>query len=226
MEGAETDAASGWMQQIDGYCERTDPSYWSEPVNALTNIAFIIAAFWIWRRVSGRGMPLAEVLCGLLFAVGVGSYLWHTHATAWSGMADVLAIVLFILVYIFAANRHYWGLEGVKLWAATGAFLPYAAVMVPVFAALPFFEISAPYWPVALLIGIYALALWDKHPATARGLAIGAGLLCVSLTFRSVDEILCAQIPLGTHFVWHILNGVMLGWMIEVYARHRSRAAV
>jgi aspartyl-tRNA(Asn)/glutamyl-tRNA(Gln) amidotransferase subunit C len=28
------------------------------------------------------------------------------------------------------------------------------------------------------------------------------------------------QIPLGTHFLWHILNGIMLGWMIEVYRRH------
>jgi hypothetical protein len=26
--------------------------------------------------------------------------------------------------------------------------------------------------------------------------------------------------PLGTHFGWHLLNAVMLGWMIEVYRRH------
>jgi hypothetical protein len=25
---------------------------------------------------------------------------------------------------------------------------------------------------------------------------------------------------MGTHFLWHILNGLMLGWMIEVYRRH------
>jgi hypothetical protein len=27
-------------------------------------------------------------------------------------------------------------------------------------------------------------------------------------------------IPLGTHFLWHVLNGIMLGWMIVVYLRH------
>ena len=32
------------MQAIDGYCERTGPEYWSEPVNAVTNAAFLIAA--------------------------------------------------------------------------------------------------------------------------------------------------------------------------------------
>jgi hypothetical protein len=38
----------------------------------------------------------------------------------------------------------------------------------------------------------------------------------VSLTFRAVDGPLCEVLPMGTHFMWHILNGVMLGWMIEV----------
>jgi len=33
-----------WFAQFDGYCERTDLTYWSEPVNAVTNLAFIIAA--------------------------------------------------------------------------------------------------------------------------------------------------------------------------------------
>jgi hypothetical protein len=24
----------------------------------------------------------------------------------------------------------------------------------------------------------------------------------------------------GTHLFWHLLNAVMLGWMIEIYRRH------
>src|SRR6056297_3307258 len=215
----------GWARQFDGYCERTDFSYWSEPVNALTNAAFVIAAIWMWRRVRGQGMPLAEALCAILFAIGVGSYLFHTHATAWASAADVLPIVLFILVYVYAANRHYWGLGQGGALLATAAFLPYAAVTVPAFGALPFFEVSAAYWPVPLLIALYAAALWRRHPRTARGLAAGAGLLVASLAFRSVDEALCGALPLGTHFLWHVLNGAMLGWMIEVYRRHRLAEA-
>jgi hypothetical protein len=74
---------------------------------------------------------------------------------------------------------------------------------------------------VPLLILIYAAFLRDKQPEFARGMALGAVILIVSLTFRTIDEPLCENIPLGTHFVWHILNGVMLGWMIEVYRRLR-----
>jgi hypothetical protein len=47
----------------------------------------------------------------------------------------------------------------------------------------------------------------------------------LSLVFRSLDEIVCPAVPLGTHFLWHILNAVMLGWMIEVYRRHPIPAA-
>jgi hypothetical protein len=215
----------GWARQFDGYCERTDFTYWSEPINAVTNVAFLIAALWMWRRVSGRGMPLAEALCVILFAIGVGSYLFHTHATAWAAVADVVPIVLFILTYVYVANRHFWDLSPGKAGLATAAFLPYAAVTAPAFGALPFFEVSAAYWPVPLLIAAYAAALWRRHPATARGLAIGAATLVVSLVFRSVDEMVCPAVPFGTHFLWHILNGLMLGWMIEVYRRHSLRTA-
>jgi hypothetical protein len=56
----------------------------------------------------------------------------------------------------------------------------------------------------------------------ARGFVVGAVILLVSLTARSLDEILCSNWPLGTHFLWHILNAMMLGWMIEAYRRYVS----
>jgi hypothetical protein len=214
-----------WTRAIDGYCERTDPSYWSEPINAITNAAFLIAAFVMWRRVRGQGMPLAMAMVVVLAAIGIGSYLFHTHAQAWAAMADVLPIGIFILLYVFAANLHFW--HWPRWIAAVGmlAFLPYAALLTPVFEALPFFTVSAFYWPVPVLILAYAILLRRRAPETARGLAIGAAILVASLTFRSVDEALCDTIAIGTHFMWHILNGVMLGWMIEVYRRHRLAGA-
>lgn len=207
-----------WTRALDGYCERVDASYWSEPINAVTNLAFLIAAAILWRRC--EGLPLARALCVILAAIGAGSYLFHTHATVWSAMLDVLPIVLFILLYVFVANYHFWRLP---FWGAvllTAAFLPYAAAAGALFDALPFFEISSFYWPVPVLILVYAALLRRRHPATARGLAIGAAILVVSLIFRSLDGIVCTAIPFGTHFMWHILNGIMLGWMIATYRAH------
>ncbi len=211
-----------WTRTIDIYCERTDPSYWSEPVNAVTNAAFIIAAVIMWRRTGG--LIWGRILSTILFATGVGSYLFHTHATAWASAADTTPILAFVLTYVFLANRDFWGWP---LWAAllgAAAYIPYSMVLTPVFEALPFFTISSFYWPLPVLIFAYAILLRHRQPDTARNLAIGAAILCASLTSRSMDMPLCPQIPLGTHWLWHCLNGLMLGWMIETWRRHVTSA--
>ncbi|WP_071798216.1 hypothetical protein [Natronohydrobacter thiooxidans] len=209
------------MEQIIAYCERTDFTYWSEPVNALSNGAFLLAALWVWPMT--RGLPLARGMAVMLAVIGLGSFLWHTHATRWAALADVLPILGFILLYLFAATRDYLGASGVAAGAVTLAFLPYAVgfgwalgLIVPGLGA------NAAYLSVAALIAGYGLYL--RGSATGRGLLIGAAILCVSLGFRMLDRPICAAFPLGTHFMWHILNAVMLGWMIRVYCRHLRRA--
>ena len=91
---------------------------------------------------------------------------------------------------------------------------------MPLFARFEFLGTSSAYVPVALLILVYAILLRGRLPKVSQGLLIGAMLLVLSLFFRASDLPVCQYIPLGSHFLWHILNAVMLGWMIEVYRRH------
>lgn len=204
-----------WLVSVDGYCERLGPDYWAEPLNAVTNVAFLIAAAVMWGRTAG----LARTMCAVLAVIGLGSYLFHTHANRLTGLMDVAPIAAFILLYVFAASRDMLGLRGWQAGLFTLAFLPYAALTVPLWQRVPGLGSSAGYAPVPLLILVYAW-LMRARPETARGLALGAGLLIVSLTFRTLDEPLCRALPFGTHFLWHLLNAAMLGWMIEVYRRH------
>jgi uncharacterized membrane protein (GlpM family) len=209
---------AGWLAAVDGYCERVGPHYWAEPVNALTNLAFLVAAAVLWPRVRGRAT--GQVMVAGLALIGIGSWLFHTHANRLTGLMDVLPILGFILVYVFAATRDFLGARpGVALGVAA-AFVPYAAATVPLWAMVPGLGSSAGYAPVPVLILGYALVLRHRAPATARGLATGAGLLVVSLLFRTLDGPICAAVPVGTHFLWHIFNAVMLGWTIEVWRRH------
>jgi hypothetical protein len=185
----------------------------------VTNAAFLIAAWVMWRRT--EGLPLARAMCVVLAAIGVGSYLFHTHANGLTAAMDVAPILGFILLYVFAATRDFLGLSRWWAVAAVVAFFPYAALMVPLFDRLmPFLGSSAGYAPIPVLILAYAAALWPRAPATAWGMALGAAILVASLTFRTLDYPLCGAVPFGTHFLWHVLNGLMLGWMIEVYRRH------
>lgn len=214
-----------WTAEIDGYCERLDASFWAEPLNALSNAAFLIAAFWVARRIGAGAAPIARLLCVVLFVIGLGSFLFHTFANRWSALADVLPILAFVLIYIFAANRDFWGLSGVKALGLTTLFFPYAFATGAAFSALlPALGGSAAYAPIALLIAIYGLLLRKAHPETAKGLLIGAAILSLSITARALDAPLCAVFPLGTHPAWHLLNALMLGHMILVYQRHMLAA--
>lgn len=212
----------GWFESVDAYCERTGPEYWAEPVNALTNAAFVLAAMVMAWRLRGVRLPLARAMVAVLALIGLGSFLFHTHANRLTGMMDVLPILAFILLYIFAATRDFLGARPWLALLAVVGFFPFAAALVPVFAMVPGLGSSAGYAPVPLLILIYAALLRRHAPATSRGMAAGAGLLLVSLFFRSIDQAVCDAFVLGTHFIWHILNAMMLGWMIEVYRRHMA----
>ena len=46
-----------WRSHLDLYCERLGPGFWAEPLNAVSNAAFILAAaygFVLWRRRARR----------------------------------------------------------------------------------------------------------------------------------------------------------------------------
>lgn len=212
-----------WTAPVDAYCERLSPGLWAEPINAVTNLGFVLAALWLWPRV--RGVPLARALCGILAAIGIGSGLFHTFAQPWAGLLDVAPILGFILVYVFAAHRDVWGQPAWLAAVCAALFVPYAALTAPIFGLIPGLGGSAAYAPVPLLIAGHAWALRARAPQLARGMALGAALLVLSITLRALDAPLCDVWPMGTHFGWHLLNAAMLGWMIWIYARHMLAGA-
>ncbi len=214
-----------WTRQINAYCERSDLSLWSEPLNAVTNLAFLVAALVIWRRLGRTPPPYTRLLTLLLAVIGAASGAWHILAQSWAGAADTLSIAVFVLVYLYAANRQFIGLGRIGALVGTVAIVPCLAIAGWLVLMLPFTRESAPYWPVALLIAAYAAGLRRRAPQTAQRLGIGAGLLAVSILLRSLDGPLCPVLPMGTHFLWHILNALMLALMIDTLARHHRRHA-
>ena len=210
-----------WSRAINSYCERTDPGFWSQPVNALTNAAFLVAAILCWRMVGARRDFGLALLCVVLAAIGVGSFLFHTYAQVWAMMADVLPILAFILIYIHLATVRFLG---APFWAdllAASTYVPFSAIAARgVEAAAGPMNGSVGYTPVVILLLGYAAIIRRGSPSTARGLAVAAVVLCLSLAFRTLDAGICAAFPLGTHFLWHLVNGALLGGLIVILARH------
>lgn len=197
-------------QTIDLYCERTGPEFWSEPVNAATNLLFLVAAWAAWRyakRLGGTACPSVVILIALLASIGIGSGLFHTFATGWAMVLDVVPILLFELVYLWAYYRRVAGWKPVWVWAILGVFIA-ASLFAGQFRAYLNGSLSyAPSFIVLLATGIY------HHLAKrrARGVLTAAALLfLVSLSFRTLDTYVCGAVPLGTHFLWHTFNASVL----------------
>ena len=205
---------------IDIYCERTHPGLWDEPLNLMTNAAFVIAALAAWRLIGRRGDPLLNALCAILAIIGLGSSLLHAFATTWGAAVDSAAIAAFVLTYLFAVNRRCLNLSAVL--AGIGSVLSIPVVVglsLLVGQQSSFLAGSAAYVGIALLIFAYALLLAMRLPRYASHLAVGGVILCVSIAFRAADDPLCTMWPIGTHWVWHVLNAVMLLWMIRALSQ-------
>jgi hypothetical protein len=215
------------------YCERAGPSFWDEPFNAVSNIAFILAALAalrLWRRQGGRDYPaLALIATG--FSVGIGSFLFHTHTTHWTWLADVIPIAIFIAGYLLLSLYRYLGfslLVSVLLLAAYEALTVGILKLVP-----PTFLNRATGYVLSLcaLLVIGSLLRFRANMSVNRrqagsALLLAAVLFAISLFARTIDIQVCAVIPSGTHFLWHIFNALVIYVLLRAAILHGPRKTV
>jgi len=121
-------------QPVDIYCERIGPQFWAEPVNAISNLAFVVAALWAAVEARHRGItaPVIWLLIGMAALIGVGSFLFHSFATVWSGFADTIPIWSFVAVFVLVAMHR---IGGVRPGRISVIAIGVAAVLVVVFLA-------------------------------------------------------------------------------------------
>jgi hypothetical protein len=197
-----------WSTPIDLYCERTDASLWAEPANALTNAAFVIAAaaaFVLWRRAGGRDWP-ALALIVVVVAVGLGSFAFHTVATRGAVLADVIPIAIFIYGYLLLALRRFLHLPA-RLAIAIVIVYAVGAQALSWLAPARALNGSVAYLPA--LAALIVVARTTRAPAR-RALGLAVMLFTLSLALRTIDLEACEPFPLGTHFLWHLLNAAVL----------------
>jgi hypothetical protein len=201
-----------WREPVIDYCERLDGGFWAEPLNAVSNAAFLIAAaaaFALLRRQERSDAP-AAALVAVTAAVGVGSFVFHTIATRGAMLFDVIPIAVFIYGYFLLALRRFFKLALLPAVAATIAF-GIASALVD--AHVEGLNGSVSYLPALAALVAFAALLRGGNPGAAKGLAAAAAIFLVSLIFRTIDRDICAALPAGTHFLWHLLNACVL-WLL------------
>lgn len=212
-----------WTTPIDLYCERLDPSFWAEPVNALTNGAFLIAAwaaFSLWRR-QGQGDTAVLALILVAVAVGLGSFAFHTWATRGAMLLDVGPIGVFIYGYFLLALRRFLALAWPIALGLLAGFIMLSnglASLVP----RSVLNGASGYLPALAALVVIGFMLRQRPAGTA--MLGAAGLFTAALILRIVDLDVCGAVPVGTHFLWHVLNAVVLYTVLRGAIREKAAA--
>ena len=203
---------------VDHYCERTSASLSAEPVNALTNIAFLIAAWLAWKQHQRHRVPgmdgLVDALIVTMAVVGLGSFLFHTVGTRWSEWGDVLPIMVFMMLYLWLALTLFFSWP---TWLKAASLLLYFAATFYMEAAVPATALwgGMLYVPTLIIMVAVCLALYRRRSAAAGPLIAAAGVFLLSFSARTLDAPICPTFSLGTHFLWHLLNATTLYLLVR-----------
>ena len=216
------------------YCERgTNEALSAEPINAVSNIAFLLAALvglhLLQRRPREEQSADQFLLIGLVALIGFGSLAFHLFATQVTELADVVPIGVFMLVYLgFALNRFLGVPPGFTVLLVLGFTAIMGATMqvkcwdggigIPgpeLQGVKPCLNGSIFYLPALVALIVVGMALKERGHRAAPYLLWAAAIFAVSVTLRSLDLALCDQVEIagrkaGTHFAWHVLNGLAL----------------
>jgi hypothetical protein len=283
---------------VDIYCERTDIGLLNEPLNAITNLSFFIAAWLLYRLycevygkpnlqakkpyfiiiasllavssaaylifpAHGNAITIAAaVICyayymyrqthapkiegesylgaakrvftgpkreaqGLIVCivlVGLGSLTFHTYANWLSMWLDIFPISLFVYFYLWVVLRQLLGIH----WLKAAANLIIFTMLVGLIDQVPAeFRLNGSIGYLPCLLAMYSISthLRLRGHQAANILLKAALVFAVSLTLRTMDMATCDILPIGTHFLWHILNGVVLYLLARAVIEQRPKSA-
>ncbi|WP_317933273.1 hypothetical protein [Halioxenophilus sp. WMMB6] len=151
-----------------------------------------------------------------MLAIFIGSSAFHTLANQWSLLADVIPISLFQLVFLAAYSRYVialpvWGVASLLILFLVSGWL---LGLLPV-------DINGSQSYLAAALFVAGLGIYHRlsHQPEPFVLLTALVLFLVSLTLRTIDNSICGQWPLGTHFLWHLCNGAVLYLCVRAYLK-------
>ncbi len=212
-----------------GVCERTGPQWWAEPLNILSSLSFFLVAVAIYRYyrrhpdIEGKWIWDVHLLTFLIFCIGIGSTLFHSLPSRTTELLDIVPIVLFINIFFFSIivriGKTNW-FEALVCYLAFGGSTHVLVTQFP----------HAMNDSIGYLSSMGALVMIAIHLHMQRRLSSHQFLLAaligvVSLFFRAIDNAVCDQIPIGTHFLWHSCNAILLYILMKQVVRNVNREA-
>ena len=195
---------------MDFYCERTNQQIFNEPINAISNIFFIIVSLSLIKILKkNKSNNIYYIQPILIFFIGIGSFLFHLVPNLITLYSDIIPIFLFSLSFIFLFNR-----DVINISHLHNAFLFFLFFILLLFITPKLnYEIlngSEFYLANYCFLTLYTIWLYIKKSDFFQLLFLGFIFFNLSILLRSLDNHICEYFSIGTHFLWHFLNAYLL----------------
>ncbi len=207
------------MQQTFGppnvnWCEPTICAWINEPANAWSNLAYILAALFIWRHA--RGAPrILRMFAPAIFLMGLFSFVYHATNNYATQFLDFIGMYLFtslaillnlIRLEILPPMKSVYGYVGLVLLNCV-FFFTFPLIGVPV-------QLIIAVNTVVILLTEAGVRLRGKSRVSYRNFLLAFGLILVAQVFSLLDlkRIWCNpdNVVLHGHALWHLIGGVAM----------------
>lgn len=183
------------------WCEPAACAWINEPVNAWSNLAYMLPAAWLF--VVSRGERRRVALAG--FVMGALSFLYHGTNNLLTQYGD------FFGMYVWAA--YLIALRARRLSAAWRSQTPYWLLVALLTGITPLLHAAGvPFQGVVALLAVVLLALELKTRAGDGRLILGAALAFSAgalFSLADVTRFFCRPESLVQgHALWHLCGGV------------------
>ncbi len=190
-------------------------------LNQFSNVAFFIGAIYIgylWKRYHSCDYYSLTLII-LVALIGLGSFIFHTFpsdATIW---IDLVPIQLFGLSYFAYIGTKYFRASKVKVFLALIAFFvvrQYWIVYMPRGAIGG----GITHIPTLFLLLLCSFLLLFKYKKFSVMLLSACIVYVLALVTRAFDKELSLALPVGVHWIWHILTALTASILIYATVRY------
>ena len=194
-------------------CERLADGLLTQPVNALSSLAFVLVGIGLIARTPAHKVdyrPRARALATALVLVGLGSVAFHGPGGTWADWvhdASITALLVLVIVVEFGDRPSWIARHELVVWLTTTAVLGgFEAIWQPLANGLN---------AVLAGVAILALVVFRWRTPTRRGVSAALGLVAagaVIMVLSRTDGPWCDSTSLlQGHAVWHVLAAFGLG---------------
>ncbi len=195
------------------YCEPTQWNGILEPWNSISNLAFFYSSYQIFKLNQKKPKSISLYFSICILMIGIGSFFWHFYPNRITLAMDSIPILWFVISFLFLYTR----LQSKNL---THHIILFICFFIFVFVCIylgkhPLFEPISKFVSFGYLSAILYLFFIQTYNIIYARFLIKKSLLIallflISLTFRSLDLYICNEFPIGTHWIWHGINALVL----------------